>query len=110
MKLSDVAKTIKGSLENVPGIRSAFIYGASVKGQRPPASELHVMVVGGPDLNELEEAVLRTEKELGRKIAITCFSLREFRERVKSRDGLVMRALQKPRIMLIGNEDDLKEL
>src|SRR4030042_1790746 len=40
--------------------------------------------------------------------SFTCFSIREFRERMKSEDALVTRVLRKPRMMLVGNENELR--
>ena len=64
------------------------------------------MVVGVPDLVELEEITSSAEKELRMPIDITSFKVRGFLERIKVREALVSRALKGPKIMFIG-EDSL---
>lgn len=109
-KTGSPTKTIKTFLEMVPGIQYAFIYGSFPKRPRNPEGEVDVMVVGGADLAEMDQIILKAEEELKRVISLTSFTVKEFRERVKVKDRLVSRALNRTKIMLIGDEREMGRL
>ncbi len=109
-KKQSVAKTIKISLETVPGIQYAFIYGPFRKRPKSTEGEVDVMVVGGPDLAEMDRIISDAEKELEKGIGVTSFTVREFRERATVKDGPVAKALSRPRIMSIGDEKEMAGL
>lgn len=99
-----MAERIKGLLEKIPGIQCAFIYGSYPKNLEHPEGDVEIMVVGTPDLVELDESISSVEEDLGIPVDITSFTVREFQERINVRDPLVSRALKGPRIMLVGED------
>ena len=109
-KTESPTEAIKTYLEKVPGIQFAFIYGSFPKRPMNPEGEVDVMVVGGPDLAEMDQIILKAEEELKRAISLTSFTVREFRERVKVRERLVSKALNRTKIMLIGDEKEMGRL
>jgi predicted nucleotidyltransferase len=111
MKKPDgVAEAVQLSFEKVPGIQYAFIYGPFVKNPENPDSDVDVMVIGGPDLVEMDEIISKTEKVLERAVRITSFTVREFKERIKVEEDFVTRALKEPKIMLIGHEREMTKI
>jgi len=106
-KMTDIEEKIKASLGMVPGITYAFVYGPSAKNLRDEHGSIDVMVVGGPDLQEMEEIITKAEREVGRAVSITSLTLKEFQERIKVKDDLVGNALQAPKVMLIGSEKEM---
>jgi predicted nucleotidyltransferase len=102
-----VAEKIKGLLMRVPGIQYAFIYGSHARNPQNQESDVDLIVVGGPDLDEINETISRAGIELRRAIYITSFTVREFRERIEVKEEHVLEALEGPRIMLIGHEEEL---
>jgi len=109
-KTESPMEAIKTFLEMVPGIQYAFIYSSFPKRPRNPEGQVDVMVVGGPDLADMDQIILKAEEELKRTISVTSFTVREFRERVKVKEGLVSRALSRTKIMLIGDEKEMGRL
>lgn len=105
-----VVEKIKMLLEKVPGIRYAFIYGSYAKDPEDQESDVDLMVVGGPDLVEMDEIISRAGVELRRAIYITSFTVREFRERVEVKEEFILEALKGPKIMLIGHEKEMNEI
>ena len=102
-----VIEVVKAFLEKVPGIQYAFIYGSYAKNPDNQESDIDLMVVGGPDLVEMDEAISRAGMELKRAIYITSFTVREFRERIEVKDESVWEALKGPRIMLIRGKNEM---
>ena len=78
MKMGDMIERIKTLLENVPGIQYAFIYNPFRRDLEDHEPEVDVVVLGGPDLAEMDEAISK--------------------------------ALKSPKIMLLGDEEDLRRL
>jgi predicted nucleotidyltransferase len=99
-----IAERIKELLEKIPGIQCAFIYGSYPRNLKHPEGDVEIVVVGTPDLVELDESISNVEEDLGMPIDITSFTVREFQERINVRDPLVSRALKGPRITLIGED------
>jgi len=109
MKRTDgVAEEIKMALENVPGIRYAFICDSFANNPEDHEREVDIIVLGGPDLVEMDEVISEAEEKLGRPFLITSFTVREFQERIKVKDEAILRTLQGPKIMLLGNEEEMR--
>jgi len=102
-----VVQEIKAFLEKVPGIQYAFVYGSYAKNPENQEGDVDLMVLGGPDLVEMDEIISRAGVELRRAIYITSFTVRDFRERIEVMDESILEALEGPRIMLIGHEKEM---
>jgi len=93
----------------VPRLRAAWVFGSVAKQTDTAASDVDVMVIGDElTLREVLERLLPVEKELGRKINPTCYSVAEFASRRSEPDSFVSRVLAQPVLPLIGelNEPD----
>lgn len=110
---SIVSKTagVEGSLRNalriLKGIKFAFIYGTFATGKESATSDIDLMIIGNPDTSNLNEKISQLEKRLKREINPTVYSTREYRARKKDKSGFILDLLKKPKIMLIGNINDL---
>jgi len=47
---------------------------------------------------------------MGRPFLITSYTIREIQERIRVKDEAILRALKGPKIMLLGNEEELRRL
>jgi hypothetical protein len=108
-KAAGVAGAIKASLAKIPGIVYAFLAG-SANDLPDPGKEIQIIVVGGQDLEEMEEVISEVEKQRGRTIRISSFTVGEFRDRRRAKDGFVSSLIKKEKIMLIGSEDEMTSL
>jgi len=108
LKTIGVAGTIKASLEKVPGIKYALIYGSFAKKIEKPESDVDLMVVGKGHLNEIENILSEIEQQLGRTINLILYSSKEFLEKLNSRDSFLRTILSSPIIMLIGDENEIR--
>ncbi len=108
LKTAGVAGTIKSALENVKGVKYAFIYGSFARNIEKPESDVDLMVIGKGHLDEIEEILSRIEQRLGRSVNVIFYSLKEFRQRIDSGDSFIVTVLNNPKIMLIGDENEIK--
>jgi len=110
---SIVAKTVgvegalREELSSVGDIKIAFVYGSFAAERAGAASDIDVMVIGDPDMSTLNETVGGLENRLRREINVTVYSAKEFKARKRAHSGFVLDLLNSPRIMLIGEEDEL---
>ena len=87
----------------VPRLRAAWVYGSVARQTDTAASDVDVMVIGDDlTLREVLERLLPVEKELGRKINPTFYSVAEFASRRSEPDSFVSRVLAQPIFPLIG--------
>jgi len=106
LKTFALADVLRAALEPVAAdIRAAFVYGSIAKGSDTAASDIDVLVIS----DNLAYANLfgnleRASAQLGRKIAPTIYSSKEFRARLKKENAFIKRILAQPKLWLIGDE------
>ena len=102
MKKKDSStEDIKALLEKIPGIQGAFIHGPFPRNPKHLKGGVGIMVVGAPDLAELDEIILQVGEKLGRPVVASSLTVGEFRERMNAGEALVKGILKEPKIMLI---------
>lgn len=110
---SIVSKTVgtegglRKTLQSVGEIDIAFIYGSFATKHERATSDIDIMVIGNPDTSNLNEKISQLEKKLKREINPTLYSLEEYKTKKKAKSGFIMELLKTPKIMLIGNKNDL---
>jgi len=108
-----VSKTVgvEGSLRNILSsiekIKTAFIYGSFASKRQKAASDIDLIIIGNPDISNLNEKIAGLEKRLKREINTTIYSWEEYKAKKDSEAGFILDLLKNPKIMLIGKEDDL---
>lgn len=108
--IADVLRKVLKRHAKAGDIDVAFIYGSVASGRATAASDIDVFLVGDAMLAQLLPAVRRAQVDLGREINPTVMDRHEFAANASAGKGLVSRVLQKPRIMIIGTDDELEEL
>ena len=108
LKTIGVAGVIKSALEQIPGIKCAFLYGSFAKNREKPESDVDLMVVGKVTSDLFEEAISDSEKQLGRTINVVSYATAEFRKKAKSRDPFITSVLKGPKVILIGDENEIR--
>lgn len=69
--------------------------------------EIYLLLVGVVVVPEIAEIISEEEKSFGREINYTVMTEEEFVFRKKNNDPFIWRFLKQPKIMLVGNEDEL---
>lgn len=91
-------------------IEAAFIYGSLARGDAVGESDVDLLVVGDVPALELAASVREAEEKLRREVNPVVFPPEEFRERIRSGDHFLTTVMREPKILLIGDEDDLSRL
>ncbi len=110
---SIVSKTVglegllKDTLSSINKIKLAFIYGSFASNTEKFSSDIDIMIIGNPDFAVIHEKIGKLEKKLEREINPTIYSLSEYRTKKKDGSGFIEDLLDNPKIMLIGEKNDL---
>lgn len=109
-KTRGVAGTLKETLSKAKNIEYAFIYGSIASGSETAKSDIDLMVIGEISLESLLRLMKGPEKTLGREINPSLYSVKEYKRRMKRNDLFIVRVMNEPRVMLIGNDDELRRI
>ena len=110
MKTKGAVGILRQAVSTKRDIDYAFIYGSFATGKERAQSDIDVMVIGGIFLEEVLTAIRGPEEKLSREINVSLYDLQEIRKRVKDRDPFIMEVLGGDKIMLVGDEDELRRL
>jgi predicted nucleotidyltransferase len=99
--LADVLKPLADK------VRLAFVYGSMASGHERSDSDIDLMVVGTVSPAELALPLRRARELLNREINPTVYTLSEFHKKRATKDNFLTQVLTKPRLAVLGNEDEL---
>lgn len=91
-------------------VKYAMLSGSFVRGKPYTQNDVDLFVVGTIVLPELGAIVREEEARRTREINFTPMTEEEFAFRKSRRDPFVMNILSKPRVMLIGDEEEMVKL
>ena len=113
--LSLVAKTsglggnlVKGKAR-LGKIKFAFVSTRFLKGVSSNSEDVDLLVVGGIVLPELQSIIADEQAKREQEINYSFMDEEEFKFRVRRRDPFILKVLLQPKVMLVGDEDDLLE-
>lgn len=110
-KTTGIKGSLKKLLREIPGIKFAYIYGSYAKNEENLDSDIDMgLLVNIDDFSEeiLMEKIKDLEKRLSREVNYMYHTLREWNNKIASKDSFVINILKEPKIMLIGKEDELR--
>jgi len=87
-------------LKQVPLITSAVIYGSAAKNDLSSTSDVDLIIVGSPPVDQLNQTLNQLEKTLGREINYSLYSPEEFFVERK-KNGFLKHILNQKTIILI---------
>jgi predicted nucleotidyltransferase len=108
VKTAGIADVVRSSIQNLEGIRFAFIFGSIAGGEMDRLSDVDVFVIGDATFTEVSAALFAAEETLGRKVTPVVYSQDEFNDRKVDQHHFIRRILEGPIIMLTGDEDELR--
>lgn len=107
LKTLGIHGLFKEAIRKVNGISKAFLYGSIAKGPEKRIGGIDLILIGRPDLTELNGVILGLEEGLKREINYTVFDEEEYKKRKEDGDPFLSEVLSGKKIMLIGREDEL---
>ncbi len=106
-KESDTGKLLYEKLNPVEGIKLVLLTEAFLKKKYENNNDIDILFIGTMKMRELSSAVRTLEKELERPIKYAAMKVEDFQFGKKKKDPILMNALQKDKIILIGRDSDL---
>jgi len=110
MKTKGAVSILRQVVSTKRDIDYAFIYGSLATGEERTESDIDVMIIGEVTLEEVLTSIRGPEEKLSREINVSLYDLQEIRKRVKDRDPFIMEVLGGVKIMLVGDEDELRRV
>ena len=87
----------------LPQLNCAFIYGSVAQGIEHAGSDIDLMLVGDDmSYSEVMELLAPAEKQLGRTINPTLYTVAEFTDRKNSHQPFITRVIEQPKLWLMG--------
>lgn len=109
-KTSGLADVLAQALApEAPRIHSAFVFGSIAQGRAIAGSDIDILLIGDIGFAEAVEALYPAQSELGREVNPKVYSVQDFVARAND-DAFLRDVLSKPKVFVIGNEDELAEL
>ena len=112
LKTFGVADALREALSpQASKIEAAFIYGSIASEEDTAASDIDLLVVSDRvAASDLAERLAAVEDRLKRRVSLLVYGRREFRQRLREGHPFLTRVLERPKIMLIGDEHGLARL
>jgi predicted nucleotidyltransferase len=110
MKTKGAVGILREAVSTKRDIDYAFIYGSFATGEERAESDIDLMVIGRISLEEVLALIRGPEEKLSREINVSLYDLQEIRKRVKDHDSFIMEVLGGSKIMLIGDENELRRI
>lgn len=88
-------------------LRIAFVYGSIASGSERTDSDIDLMVIGAVSPLDLALPLRRARELLGREINPTVYTAAEFERKRAAKDHFLTNVLDKPRLFVLGNKNEL---
>ena len=88
----------------------AFVYGSVAREEETAQSDVDLMVVGKATLDEILSRLSSVEKNIGRPINPTVYSVEEFKSKLASGNHFLTAVLKGQKEFLLGDEDELRKV
>jgi len=110
LKTRGPGSILKKVLSREKDIDFAFIYGSLASGEEAAKSDIDLMVIGKIPLEHLLKLLREPERILARDINPSLYDFSEIKKRVEENDPFITRVLNGPRILLVGDEEELRRI
>jgi predicted nucleotidyltransferase len=91
-------------------IRVAFVFGSVARREEHSSSDVDLMVIGDVSLAEVVGVIRDVEQSLGRPVNPTVYPPAEFSSKLAVGHHFVTKVVEREKLMLIGDEDDIAAL
>jgi predicted nucleotidyltransferase len=109
LKTSGLAEVLSEALKHKE-VKVAFVFGSFALDEETSQSDIDLMVIGDASLRKVVGWLSGKAEQTGREINPHVMTASEFKRRLKQREHFLVSVLESPRLLIVGNEDDLAEL
>lgn len=109
-KTVGIKSAIGDVLKEDNNIKMAFIYGSYAKARENYLSDIDIVIIGTPNEDELVKSLDKLEEKLLRDINYKLYKLSEFKKDVRENEPFVLEVLRDKKIMIIGDEGELRKI
>lgn len=103
---ADPVEVLRDALSGVSGIRAAFVYGSTVRGDTRPDSDIDLFIVEEEmPLHEIGRATSEAMSLLDREIDVRWYDWETLARKLERGNGFIRRVLGGPKAWLVGSED-----
>lgn len=88
-------------LQNLKGLRAAYIFGSYVMGKLDRESDIDILLIGSHSALEAKKSILPLQRRLGREFNIIDFTEAEFKKRKKQKDEFIQNIFKNKIIRII---------
>jgi predicted nucleotidyltransferase len=107
-KTSGLVDVLRSALEAAAtDIKAAFVYGSVASGDEVATSDVDLLIVGPVRRSAVAGALREAGRQLGREVHPRIYSVAEFRSKRAAGDRFLRAVLDKPKLFVIGTQDDL---
>lgn len=107
-KITGVEGSLKKLINKTKHISISFIYGSFAENKETQESDIDLLIIGGPNEEILRQKIENLEKKLKREINYNIYSDKEFLEKIRAKSSFMQNILERPKIMLKGNIDEVR--
>lgn len=109
LKTSGLVDVLREALRPVQDeVVSAFVYGSIARAEEVAESDIDLMVIGNTSRFELTKPLRQAERQLARPVNVTVYKSAEFARRVASDEHFVGAVLDKEKLFVLGDANDLE--
>jgi predicted nucleotidyltransferase len=109
LKTAGLGNILREKLSSLGKIDAIFIYGSVAKNIEDVTSDIDLMIIGKPNLDELDRIISKLEDRIKREISYTVFDLYEWRRKIEAKDPFVRRIVKDKKIFIVGDQSVLQE-
>jgi predicted nucleotidyltransferase len=110
LKTVGIGDALKRVVRDRNDIILAFIYGSYAKNTENAESDIDIFVVGDISSKNLQEAISEIESDTKREINPSVYSVKELREKYRSKNHFILSLLKETKLFLKGDENGLRKL
>ncbi len=105
-----ISDLIRQVLQNIIGIKLAFIYGSIARVEEKSKSDVDVLLIGDVNYGEAISSLLSIEYQIGRPINAKVFKEEEIKNKILENNSFIHDVINNKKIFLIGNENDFEKI
>lgn len=106
-KSSLLATLVYKNLPKIGKVKFVVLSTKYLKQSQIKEDEIYFLIIGIIVVPEVASIVMEAEKQFGREVNYTVMTEEEFNFRKRNNDPFIWRFLKQPKVMLVGNEEDL---